>query len=103
MNVIGQWDNRSVGSAFTALREEADRVLILDGKGIELVKSRLGTTKQQVFSALAHYKQHRYQAAVNRLSADRLRDQLLLKVHFQAIYKFGKLKDRKLAAIRTVN
>jgi len=103
MNVIGQWDSRSVASAFTSLRDEADRVLIMDGKGDELTKSRLVSTKQQVFSALACYKQHRYQVALNRLSADRLRDQLLLKVHFGAIRRFSKLKDRKMAAIRTVN
>jgi hypothetical protein len=60
MTVIGQWDMRSAASAFTALRDEADRVLIMDGKGVKLAKSHLVSTKQQVFSALVSYKQHRY-------------------------------------------
>ena len=35
--------------------------------------------------------------------ADKLRDKLLLSTYFGAIRKLGKLKDKKMAAIRTVN
>ena len=49
------------------------------------------------------HRQNRHASVLNKLAADKLRDKLLLKVHFRAIAKFGQLKDRKLAAMRTVN
>ncbi len=49
--------------------------------------------KRQVFDALQGNKEHRYKVISNKIQADKLRDFLLLKVHFGAIVKFGKLKD----------
>ena len=33
MQVIGEWDSRAVASAFTLLKQEADRVQTLAGRG----------------------------------------------------------------------
>ena len=53
--------------------------------------------------SLAKYREDRYQMLLYKMQADKQRDRQLCFVHFKAISKFSKLKDQKLAAIRTVN
>ena len=44
----------------------------------------------------------RYRKVSSRIMADRLRDKLLLVMHFKAIVKFSKMKERKDENMRTV-
>lgn len=94
---------RLLEDAFLLLREESRRVIIFNKQGDKLGHALAQIQKRRVLHALVDYKNHRYAVAANRLHADKLRDRLLMLVHFRAIHKFSKFKDKKLQAMRTVN
>ena len=102
-HVLRRHSEQYLAEAFDAMKDESRRVLIIAKKGDRVAEQHPIWEKRRIFNALYEYRAQRYQVAFNRLQADKLRDRLLQLVYFRAIHRFSKLKDRKVAAIRTVN